>query len=254
MSDLHSKQFLYFILVLLLMFLVGCSSAVQPTPTPTVIPATDTPLPTPTKTTRPTSTPKPTATPNLAATQKVDDFYSVFQTFEEEGYIESKDGAIFELEPFEEEWAQIGWYRWVEYNDTVTDFLVKAHFKWSTASSTPETSGCGFVFGIQENGDHYSVFVDQSRILFLMKRGSKNYLVGKTSGSGRTDFSNPAEADFALAVNDQKAYVSVDGDFTVYTLSLDQTTTGHYGQTVLSGTNKDYGTRCEMSDVMMWAP
>ena len=222
------------------------------TPEPTEPPATDTPLPKPTNTTRPTETLEPTPTPNLAATQKVDEFYSVLQAFEEKGYIESTDGDISELNSFDQEWAQIGWYRWWEYNDTISNFLIKAYFKWSTASATPDVSGCGFVFGLQGNGDHYSVFLDKSRILFMMKRGSKNYLVGKTRGSGRADFGNPAEADFAIAVIDQKAYVSVDGEFTEYTLSEDQTTTGHYGQTVLSGTNSDYGTRCEMTDVMLW--
>jgi hypothetical protein len=86
-----------------------------------------------------------------------------------------------------------------------------------------------------------------------MKRGSGVYQVGKTRGSGRVDFGNPAEADFAVAVKDQSAYVSVNGEVTEYTLSVDQTTRGTFGVTLLSGTNSDYGTRCEMTDVMLWA-
>jgi hypothetical protein len=257
MIKTYSNRFVHAFLILVLASLacsVGAPAEPTETPEPTEPPATDTPLPTPTKTPRPTETPIPTATPDIAATQKVDDFYTVLQAFEEKGYLESTDGDIFELDSFKQEWAQIGWYRWWEYEETVSDFLIKAHFNWSTASATPEVSGCGFVFGIQENGDHYSVFLDKSRILFLMKRGSSNYLVGKTRGSGRADFGNPAEADFALAVKGQSAYVSVDGEFTEYTLSVDQTTTGRYGHTVLSGTNSDYGTRCEMTDVMMWTP
>jgi len=158
------------------------------------------------------------------------------------------------VDPFNEEWAQIGWYqRWV-FQDVFSDFLFKAHFKWSTASETPEISGCGVVFGLQENGDHYAVFLDKSRILFVMARGSNLYVVGKTSGSGRANFGNPAEAEFAISVKGQSAYVSVDGKFTEYTLSADQTSAGQFGLTILSGTNRDYGTRCEMTDIVMWTP
>jgi hypothetical protein len=182
----------------------------------------------------------------------VDEFQALLQTFEENGYIETTKGEISELSPFKEEWAQLGWYQWWPYNEVSSDFVFKAHLNWSTAIATSDESGCGFIFGIQENNDHYVVFLDKSRILFLMKRGSGVYLVGKTSGSGRANFENPAEADFVVAVKGQSAYVSVNGEVTEYTLSIDQTTDGVYGVTILSGTNSDYGTRCEMSDVMIW--
>lgn len=209
----------------------------------------------PTRTPKPTSTPEPTITPDVVATQLYEDFYLTLQKFEEKGYVETIEGDIVEYAPFEEEWAQLGWYQWWDFDEEpIGDFLFSSHFSWSVAHSTPETSGCGIVFGFQENSDHYVVFLDQHRILFLMARGSSVYEVGKTRGSGRTNFANPAEADFALAVNGQKAYVSVDGDVTEYTLSMDQTSTGQLAITLLSGTNRDYGTRCEATDIMLWTP
>jgi hypothetical protein len=39
-----------------------------------------------------------------------------------------------------------------------------------------------------------------------------------------------------------------------YTLSQSQPLRGKLGLTVLSGTNKDYGTRCEMTDLHAWIP
>jgi hypothetical protein len=242
------------VFVLTLSVLACGLSAPVATPTPTVPPATDTPLPSPvpTNTAKPTSTPKPTATPDVAATQRVDDFQSLLQSFKEAGYIETSGGEIADLPPFKEEWAQLGWYQWWPYDTVASDFVFKAHFNWSTAMATSDESGCGFIFGLQENRDHYAVFLDKARVLFLMARGSKVYLVGKTKGSGRANFGNPAEADFAVAVKGQSAFVSVDGDVTEYTLSADQTSRGVYGATLLSGTNKDYGTHCEMTDVMFW--
>ena len=248
----RSIRFVHAFLALVLASL-ACSTGASPEPTETPEPvATNTPQPTPTRTPRPTATSEPTATPDVAATQRVDDFQILLQTFEENGYIETSEGKISDMPPFEEEWAQIGWYRWWPYDEVSSDFVFKAHFNWSTAIATSDVSGCGFIFGIQENDDHYVVFLDRSRILFLMKRGSGVYQVGKTRGSGRANFENPAEADFAIAVKGQSAFVSVDGEVTQYTLSVDQTTRGQYGVTLLSGTNSGYGTRCEMTDVMFW--
>lgn len=255
----QSNQSLYALLVLAIAAL-ACSmvapAPATPTSLPTVPPPTDTPVPSPVPTNipKPTSTPRPTATPDVAATQRVDEFQSLLQSFQEAGYIETNEGKITELPPFKEEWAQLGWYQWWPYETVSSDFVFKAHFNWSTAIATSDESGCGFIFGIQENKDHYAVFLDKARILFLMARGSKVYLVGKTRGSGRANFGNPAEADFAVAVKGQSAYVSVNGDVTEYTLSADQSSRGQYGATLLSGTNKDYGTRCEMTDVMFWTP
>lgn len=252
----HSIHSVYVFLILVLASLSACSSGTPVEPTATPEPpeptATNTASPTPTETPRPTATPRPSATPDVAATQRVDEFQALLQSFEENGYIGTTKGQIDEIPPFNEEWAQIGWYQWWPYDDVYSDFVFKAHLNWSTAISTTDESGCGFIFGLQENNDHYVVFLDKARILFLMARGSRVYLVGKTRGSGRANFGNPAEADFAVAVKGQSAFVSVNGEVTEYTLSVDQTTQGVYGVTLLSGTNSDYGTRCEMTDVMFW--
>jgi len=223
-------------------------------PTDTRVP-TDTPIPTDTPT--PTKTTAPTNTPNIAATQKYDEFYSLLEQIKNDGHISTTDGNTVELEPFTAEMAQIGWLRYwpIESVDPInSDFVFRAKFNWSSAATNPESSGCGFVFGIQGNGDYYAVYLTNDNIAFFLKRGSKLYRVGKTSGSGVYDFDNPAEAEFAIAVHDQKAYVLVDGVPTLYTLSVDQTTNGYIGNSVLSGTNKDYGTRCETTDAILWTP
>ena len=58
-------------------------------------------------------------------------------------------------------------------------------------------------------------------------------------------FGNPGEADFTLIVKGHYAYVLVDeAVIGEYTLSQSQPVRGNLGLTILSGTNKDYGTRC----------
>ena len=66
---------------------------------------------------------------------------------------------------------------------------------------------------------------------------------------------NPVTANFTLIVNGTYAYVLVDGEVVgEYTLSQSKILNGHLGLSLLSGTNKDYGTRCEMTNIHIWTP
>jgi hypothetical protein len=64
-------------------------------------------------------------------------------------------------------------------------------------------SGCGFAFAIQEDGEKYSVFLDRSKVYFVV---TNEYYepFSPTRGTGRVNFGNPfdqpVEADFTLIV------------------------------------------------------
>ena len=251
MKKIAFGMFRYVILALLLAS-TACASA-TPAATPTSTPAP----PTATATTPPTSTPRPTATPNLAATQQIQTRQAVLQSYADAGYLKSTDGDFEEVLDFHEEWAQLHWYQWWPVHSSPTnygDLVFQGHFKWATALKTSDLSGCGIVFGVQPNGDHYAVFLDKSRIAFLMSRGGKTYQVGKTSGSGRLNIQEPTEADVAIIVQGATSYVLVNGSPTKYTLSADQNSAGEFALSLLSGTNKDYGTRCDITNAYIWQP
>ena len=250
------------LVVLILVFsLPACSGmAVQPT----AIPDTKTPASTATKTVKPTSTrrpsatPRPTRTPDLTATQRYDSFKEEAQKYFDLGYLSTTDGKFKEYDDFRKDWAQLGWYRRWELKETPNDFYMKAHFKWSSAYRNADISGCGFAFAIQENGDHYAVFLDRSRVYFVETAYYYNP-IGPTSGTGRVKFENPfdkpAEADFTILVKDHSAYVLVDDELVgQYTLSQSMVLKGKLGFTLLSGTNKNYGTRCEMTNIHVFIP
>lgn len=256
---------------LLSMFLIlafvslACSSA-APEPTSTPVP-TDTSAPTatntatPTNTPRPSPTPRPTKTPNLAATQKHEAFNAEAMTYFDAGYLSTSSGRISEIDDFGYDWAQLGWYNWLPLGKNVSDFYLSAHFKWSSAYLHADTSGCGFMFAIQENGDHYAVFLDWTRVLYLNADQSTSYSrpVGLTRGTSTVKFDNPsvspAEADFTLIVNGIHSYILVNDELIgEYTLAQSKVLKGDLGLTILSGTNKDYGTRCEMTNIHVWTP
>lgn len=243
-------------LVVLLMT-SACGTAVPAAPTPAATSTQAPPTLTATATTPPTATPQPTSTPNLAATQKVDERQAVLQKYVDAGYIDGTAGKFEELNDFHEEWAQLRWYQWWPIHSAgrlYGDLVFHGQFQWQTALRTSDLSGCGIVFGVQPNSDHYAVFVDRTRIAFMMSRGDKVYQVGKTSGSGRLSIEEPAQADVTVIVKGETSYVLVNGEATKYTLSQDQSSRGEFAYSLLSGTNKDYGTRCEITDAYIWEP
>lgn len=253
------------VLIILTFVVSACGAIAQPptsTPAPTNTPqSTATITLTPTNTPRPSPTPRPTKTPNLAATERMDEFNSQTQFYFEKGYLTSADGEIKEIDDFSYDWAQLGWYNWWALDEEASDFYMSAHVKWSSAYRSADTSGCGFLFAIQDNGDHYAVFLDQSRIFFLNADQSSGYskAVGLTRGTGRVKFDNPAdspqEADFSVIVNGTYTYVLVNDEVIgEYTLAKSKVLRGDIGLSLLSGTNKDYGTRCEMTDIHVWIP
>lgn len=248
------------ILLLLFMVQLACAmGAAEPPPTSTPQPTATQTL-TSTVTPTPSNTPRPTRTPNLAATARAEEINAEAKKYFDMGLLASANGSFIEYEDFSRDWAQLGWYRWVTLDDRAKDFFLSAHFKWSSAYRNADTSGCGFVFAIQDNGDHYAVFLDRTRILFLNADSASSYSsrVGLTRGTGRVSFENnpadqPLEADFTIIVKDAYTYVLVDGE-TVgeYTLAQSKLLNGNLGLTILSGTNKDFGTRCEMTDIHAW--
>jgi hypothetical protein len=243
------------ILVLILVSL-ACGTA-QPTPTSTPEP-TVTNSAVPTNTPRPSPTPQPTQTPNLAATQRTEELNAEVQTYFDKGYLATTNGKLKELDDFSLDWARIDSYKLLPLSDSASDFFMSAHFKWTSAYQTPNTSGCGFIFSLQENNDHYAVFLDRTRVYFLrtdLKLGFYSKPIGTTRGTGRVKLNYPAEADFTLIVKGTYAYVLVDGEVVgEYTLAQSRPMLGNLGLTVLSGTNRDYGTRCEMTNLHLWVP
>ena len=260
MQSKKLNPMLSFILILILVSLACSSSAGGPVLTDTPA-ATATDAATPTNTPRPSPTLRPTKTPDLAATQKYEAFNAEAQSYFDNGYFISAEGQTKELDDFKYDWAQLGWYNWFPLNQSASNFYISAHFTWSSAYRNADTSGCGFLFAIQENGDHYAVFLDRTKILFLNADSASSYSkpVGLTRGNGRVKFDNPAdnpvEADFTVIVNNMSAYVLVDGELVgQYTLAQSKILKGDIALSILSGTNKDYGTRCEMTNIHIFIP
>jgi hypothetical protein len=245
-----------FILVLIPVSLACAALQPAPTSTPTPQP-TSTLTATPTNTPRPSPTFRPTRTPDSTATQHVEALNAEIRTYYEKGYLTQIGGHVTEYDDFSYDWAQLGWYNWLPINVSASDFFLSAHFKWMSAIEGANISGCGFIFGLQPNSDHYAVFLDRTKVLFVITDHILGYSkpISPTRGTAQVSFDYPAEADFTLIVKGTYAYVLVNGAVVgEYTLAQSRLAYGSLGLTVLSGTNKDYGTHCEMTGLRLWIP
>jgi hypothetical protein len=245
--------------LLLLVVLTACTPAVPAVPaTVTPAPVTDTPLPTLTNTPLPTDTPEPSPTPDVAATEKAEEFQSLLTKFQEQGYIATTQGQSLRIKDFQGDFNQLYYYyKWWwqdEADGEYSNFVFSAHLEWGSYSSTPDVSGCGFGFGIKENGDHYALFLDREHLVLARGKGPRIILMGTAGGEKFPAISMPARADLVAAVAADKLAVSVNGKITYYVLSSDQDAQGKLAFSVLAGTNSGYGTRCEMTDIIFWTP
>jgi hypothetical protein len=182
------------------------------------------------------------------------DLSAQVQKFNEEGRIPTADGDYIKLEDFSETFSQIGYYQAYPIGLELENFVFTGHLKWATAIATSDNSACGILFGGQPDNSDYAVFLDKSRVYFSSSTATTYSELGKTSGTGLVSFGNPAEADFSLVVYQTHAYVYVDGEFIgEYTLSSSKPLRGSFGYGIISGTNRDYGTSCEITNAGIWS-
>jgi len=257
---MHRDQLLrkWSLVILLAVSLQACGSvpqAVQLTPSLLATMTQTSPPPaTATSTLASTRTPRPTATLNVAATQRVEEFSSLVKKYYSAGYIATTDGEYLELNDYQDESALKLQYSWTETGVTAKNFIVRADFEWSNAVNTVNTSGCGFVYRVQSNQDHYLIILDAfSGVKLASSTDRGTYSMGSPQNGDKkiSDFGpGPYHATFTLIVSDLKTYVYVNdvyyGEYKLLDYRI--TESGPLATAVLSGGD----TRCKMTNVRAW--
>jgi hypothetical protein len=226
-------------------------------PTPTVA-AAATKVPESITEPSPTIEPSPTAepSPTVVVNPVPDKVAANVQAFKDKGYIPTTDGKYVKLGDFNDTASKLGYlFHFGAILPDVDGFVYSGHLNVSTAAKTSDTSACGIFFGYNERGDFYATLLDKSRIYTSSIDGVKHEYseLGKTSGTGKVSLESPFEADFTVAVYQNHAYVLVNGEFVgEYTIPKDKSMKGGLGYGMISGTNKDYGTRCEATNASVW--
>jgi hypothetical protein len=190
-----------------------------------------------------------------SAPQVPADFEQVVKKYYDKGFLPSTKGEYHKLDDFSKDWAYINDYDLYETGYSPENFMVTAHFEWQSAIRYPDPSGCGFGFH-RQGDDHYLFFLDREMSWLGTWDDSKRLFtrMGITSGNDWVGLGNPGKADIVLIVSQKKAYVMVNNNLAgSYELDTDWLIgPGELDYTVVSGTNKDYGTRCTMTKVNLW--
>lgn len=178
---------------------------------------------------------------------------SAVSALEEGGLLTKHEGRKIELDDFSAEWAQINWYQWLRTGYSPSDFVIRADASWESASDKANwfNSGCGFVFRENEVDNHYLILLDMDGNVELTRVKNRNQAVVGRSKS-RYPVEKPADsANLMLAVEGDEIMFFVDGYLMLHQrdTALDS---GNLALTLMSGTNKDFGTRCTMENIELW--
>lgn len=193
-----------------------------------------------------------TASAQASATAQVEGFNAVIDQLMADNVITTKEGDYHHLDDFYQSWAQLGWYRWWPTDYSAENFVLSANTYWQSASNTADwyTSGCGIVYSLDDKDDHHLAFLslDGYGVLGRMTKGDWKYLAAQKYGK----ISVPdGGARIRLVVFDKRIYFYVNDQLVskAYDSSLNE---GNIALTLLSGTNKDFGTRCKMTNIELY--
>ena len=169
-----------------------------------------------------------------------------------DGYLSTTQGEFHQLTNFDESWAQLSWYLFFPTGFSPTDFVIRARADWDVASKTPDTwtTGCGFVF--RENGipNHYLIFLGLDGYVYFSRYVKDTYSLVGRDYYGQVGMPT-GNAELALAVEGSWVTFLVNGEKVLRRQDV-ALTAGNLNYTLISGTNKDYGTHCRMTDIELW--
>ncbi len=170
----------------------------------------------------------------------------------EEGYLENDKGNAYVLEDFKDSWAQLGWYQWTYSGRSPSEFILRADVSWDSASDKANwfESGCGFVFGERDQDNHFLAWMGLDGWVHLNETRNGNWIDLGYAYAGSVDTPS-GEANLMLVVADKKIHFFID-DNLIKSRQLNDDISGDLAFTIFSGTNKGFGTRCDMENIKLW--
>lgn len=251
-------------------------TALAPTITPTFTPSpTSTITPTPTAT--PTATPNHTATAQVLATaarlatlqarqtgtavviqQTKEAEDALFGQLVQDGAIEElKKGPLHRINDFDESWAQRGWYQWWSFGYDMADFVFITHIEWQLPTTRAlNQTGCGFVFRVDDNNHHLLIFYEVHGNAVLGQMKPSGYQDVETAWTlpdleQSITLEDSGSADFMVIAEQEMVTAYINGVKTQRWV-VAPLESGDIGYTLLSGTNKDFGIACQMTDTRIY--
>jgi hypothetical protein len=188
----------------------------------------------------------------LTATARVKPFMDTLQRLKESGVIYQTEGGYVRLDDFDQSWAQIDWFRWWNTDYSPENFVISANAKWSSASdkSNWPGAGCGFVFAFVDKQNYRRAYLGLDGNVRLSRKVNNTWNTMARQKTDGVTIPN-GDAKIMLVVFDKRISFYVNDVLIASALDTTQKP-GVLAFTLASGTNKDYGTRCQMTNVNLW--
>ncbi len=239
----------------------------------TLMPPTDTalPLPSNTPTINVTATQNYQATLNyratnlaktstqavLVKTREARPMAELVEKLYNEGYTTTKEGTFKKLGDFSEQWAKLDWYQyWYQGDDKYSNFVLSFSATMQSASDKANWhhAGCGVVFRHVDNENHLFLIIAQNGFMSLRKRIKDMVYIVKDSKKYGSQI--PVENVYVTLIADGMNVVILADGYQILEARdpiLGSTLReGRLAFSVMSGTNKGYGTRCTMKNIWLW--
>jgi hypothetical protein len=187
-----------------------------------------------------------------AATEQAQPMADLLTTLQTDGWLTSTDGEFTPMIDFDESWAQINWFQWYPTFLSPTSFVIRADITYESASDVANwfNSGCGFVFRYEDNDNFYVTFMKLDGNVEVSRWHNGYGTTLQNSYYGKLDLPR-GSAEMVLIAEGPSIIILINGQ-KVVRLSDSVFTSGDLFYTLVSGTNKDFGTRCKMTNVGLW--
>ncbi|HSQ25745.1 MAG TPA: hypothetical protein VLM80_01350, partial [Anaerolineales bacterium] len=149
-------------------------------------------------------------------------------------------------------WPQLGWYRYWSTGFSPENFVIASEIEWESASMSADftRSGCGFVFGEIDEENYSLAYLALDGFVHLVHvyDGDWRWLASRRYGRLSLPQGN---ANIMMVVDNQRITFFVNGEEVAAAYDRSYAA-GALNYTLLSGTNKDYGTSCSMKNTELW--
>jgi len=172
-----------------------------------------------------------------------------------DGYLAGADGTYAHLADFDKSLAMINYIDYFPTSYSPTNFVLRVDMTWDTVSGADKwSSGCGFVFHLGADNSYYAAYLTlDGNVVVLNYTTKMRYLNRIGQGYyGKVDYPK-GKASMVLIVRNDKGITIFINDKRVLRTGVElDLKEGYLAYSLVSGSNKDYGTRCQWNNVDLW--
>lgn len=197
---------------------------------------------------------KLTATAGVQATSAAleEEFAGVIRKLQEDGKVNSFEGDYYRLDDFAVEEAKINYFFPYLTGYSGENFVFETDLYWVSASMNANwpLAGCGLIYGLQDMDDLDFTYLGLDGYIYSLRwtANGAQYFAFKKWGKPEVP---EGQAHFLIAVYDKHFTLYVNDELTnsIYDGIYKP---GEIAYSLVSGTNKDFGTRCEFTNTNLW--